>query len=101
MEWNLETQGIRAKYLGGDECVGIVMESRVKYGGGVQHRVLLTKPFTFLGTVKEAGTVVLIDHEEVRQVFSAATASMMSVDSLRDLECDNHDTFFAEVKSIS
>lgn len=85
MEWNLETQGIRAKYLGGDECVGIVMESRVKYGGGVQHRVLLTKPFTFLGTVKEAGTMVLIDHEEVQQVFSAAKAMALAYIEVVDI----------------
>ena len=42
--WNLEGQRIRARYFGDQEVEGVVVESRVKYGGRVQHSVEFDQP---------------------------------------------------------
>lgn len=77
MQWNLEGLGIRAFYLGyaDSECFAVVLSSRVKYGGKIQHRCSLVKPLAFLNEVKQVGDTVLIDHEEVQQVYSNISLS--------------------------
>jgi hypothetical protein len=47
---------------------GEVVLSRVCYGGGVQHTVVLEQPLTVFGRVREAGERVLLDHKDVVRV---------------------------------
>ena len=63
MSWNKDGSTIKANYLG-DEVVGIVLDSRVKYGGSVQYRVQLDEPVTFRWR-SEPTDIVLIDDSEV------------------------------------
>ncbi|NCZ83298.1 MAG: hypothetical protein EBX64_09175 [Betaproteobacteria bacterium] len=65
--WNLEGQRIRARYLGDQEVEGRVVESRVKYGGRVQHSVEFDQPIPLRWRAMKA-VRVLIDHEEVIEV---------------------------------
>lgn len=53
MQWNLEGKRINGIYLGLFVYSGLVLESRVKYGGRVQHTVLLDEPFKVYGEVRE------------------------------------------------
>ena len=48
---------------------GRVELSRVKYGGGIQHTVVLDKPIQVYSAVRER---VLLNHENVVRVRSAA-----------------------------
>jgi len=65
--WDLEGEYIEATYLDEYKVIGQVLNSRVKYGGGVQHRIKLVKPITIHGTERES---LLIDQEDVQRVFS-------------------------------
>jgi len=65
--WNLKGEYIEATYLGDYKVTGKVLNSRVKYGGGVQHHIKLVKPITIYGTERES---MLIDHKDVQRVFS-------------------------------
>lgn len=69
MNWNLEGLMVRATYLGDVPVVGRVESSRVKYGGGVQHTVVLDEPITMRWRTEPADRL-LIDHETVEQVWS-------------------------------
>lgn len=63
--WNLAGFYVFANYLG-IPVSGEVTGSRVKYGGGVEHRVVVDKPYVFFdGTVRPAGSVCLIDHPHI------------------------------------
>ena len=63
--WNLEGKSVRGLYLGEFEVSGQVERSRVKYGGGVQHTVVLDTPITVYGEVRDR---VLLEHSRVLQV---------------------------------
>jgi hypothetical protein len=63
MGWCKDGSTIKANYLG-DEVVGVVEESRVKYGGKVQYRVKLDEPVQ-LRWRSEPTDVVLIDENEL------------------------------------
>jgi hypothetical protein len=63
MGWCKDGSTIKANYLG-DEVVGVVQESRVKYGGKVQYRVKLDEPVQ-LRWRSEPTDVVLIDDDEL------------------------------------
>ena len=63
MGWCKDGNTIKANYLG-DEVVGVVEESRVKYGGKVQYRVKLDEPVQ-LRWRNEPTDVVLIDENEL------------------------------------
>lgn len=65
--WNLEGQRIRARYLGDQEIAGRVIESRVKYGGRVQHGVELDEPVQLRWRAEKV-VRILVDHEEVVEV---------------------------------
>lgn len=56
-------QWVIGKYLGECFVTGIVQESRVKYGGKVQHNVLSDSPTIMNSTkeLREVGYVFLID----------------------------------------
>lgn len=62
MGWNKEGSTIKAEYCG-TTFTGMVLESRVKYGGKVQHRVA-AEPF-YVEELKAVRSVVLIDEDEV------------------------------------
>jgi hypothetical protein len=53
MQWNLEGKRINGIYLGLFVYSGLVLESRVKYGGRVQHTVLVDEPFRVYGELRE------------------------------------------------
>lgn len=51
--WNREGQNVAGVYLGAYTVTGTVTESRVKYGGKVQHTVLLDQPVQVFGRTAE------------------------------------------------
>lgn len=63
MGWNKDGSTIKADYKG-YEVVGVVLESRVKYGGKVQYRVQLNEPI-MLRWRDELTEILLIDEDEV------------------------------------
>ena len=69
--WNLEGQIVRGEYFG-SPVEGVVTESRVKYGGSVQHTVDLFFPITMFGD--ERTTVLLDDSEVVHVEYESVTA---------------------------
>ena len=69
--WNLEGQTVRGYYFG-HQVEGVVILSRVKYGGTVQHTVDLFFPITMFGQER---TSVLLDADEVAHVeYESVTA---------------------------
>ena len=60
--WNKEGQRVTGRYLGLWTVSGLVSESRVKYGGSVQHRVELDEAITVFGRHTE---VLLLDDTEL------------------------------------
>ena len=69
--WNLEGLTVRGVYFG-LPVEGVVTESRVKYGGSVQHTVDLFFPITVFGDER---TTVLLDASEVIHVeYESVTA---------------------------
>ena len=69
--WNLEGQTVRGYYFG-HQVEGVVILSRVKYGGSVQHTVDLFFPITIYGQER---TSVLLDANEVAHVeYESVTA---------------------------
>lgn len=69
MSWNLEGMLVRGRYLNDNVVEGVVMESRVKYGGRVQHRVSLDVPLQLYGTERDT---VLLDAEEILEILEIA-----------------------------
>lgn len=63
MSWVLDGQKIKANYCG-VKVAGVVVDSRVKYGGKVQYTVELDEP-VFLPWRSEPKSVVLVDHDEL------------------------------------
>ena len=69
--WNLEGLFVKGNYMGDFPITGKVELSRVKYGGTVQHTVVLSQPINVYGTERDR---VLLDHPEVVQVASSEFA---------------------------
>ena len=63
MGWNKDGSTIKANYLG-HVVTGVVMNSRVKYGGQVQYQVKLDEPVQFKWR-GEPRDIVLVDENEV------------------------------------
>jgi hypothetical protein len=63
MSWVLDGQKVKAKYLG-ETVTGVVVDSRVKYGGKVQYTVELDSPVQFRWR-SEPTDRVLIDNDEL------------------------------------
>jgi len=61
MSWNKEGQQVAGVYLGAYTVTGVVQSSRVKYGGKVQHRVLLDQTVKVFG--RDADELLLDDEE--------------------------------------
>lgn len=66
-DWNLEGLHVAGMYMGDFPVKGNVETSRVKYGGGIQHTVVLDVPVDVYGAVRER---VLLDHKHVTRVSS-------------------------------
>lgn len=67
MNWNLEGLRVTGKYVGVFEVTGKVNLSRVKYGGGVSHHVVLDEPVEVYGALRDS---VVLNHEDVEFVKS-------------------------------
>jgi hypothetical protein len=72
MGWDLTGLIVWARYLEDFPVCGRVESSRVKYGGGVQHTVVLNEPVTVFGAVRDR---LLIDSETVTRVASNYSAA--------------------------
>jgi hypothetical protein len=66
MTWNLEGQRINGLYMGLFPYSGLVENSRVKYGGDVQHTVVVDEPFKVYGEVRER---ILVSVAEVNRIL--------------------------------
>ena len=66
MQWNLEGKRIDGWYMGLFPYSGIVESSRVKYGGAVQHTVVVDKPFKVYGVVRDR---VLVGVAEINRIL--------------------------------
>ncbi len=60
--WNKEGQQVAGMYLNAYAVSGTVTESRVRYGGTVQHTVQLDKPVQVFGRNAE---VLLLDDNDL------------------------------------
>lgn len=73
MGWCKDGSTIRANYLG-TEVVGVVTESRVKYGGKVQYTVKMEEPVFFRWRGSEPVYTVLICEDKVIADFGVMEA---------------------------
>ena len=68
MGWNLEGLRVTATYLDSEYTItGRVESSRVKYGGNVQHTVMLDEATEIYGNVRDR---LLIKHKDVIKIES-------------------------------
>lgn len=67
MSWNLENLSVEGLYMGEFPVRGSVELSRVKYGGEVSHHVVLEKPITVYGSIRDR---VILENKFVTRVFS-------------------------------
>jgi len=65
-QWNLENLRVKGMYMGTFPVSGRVVLSRVKYGGDVQHTVVLDAPIEVYSTMRDR---VLLDHENIVRVM--------------------------------
>lgn len=69
--WNLEGLTVKSEYFN-IPVAGVVTNSRVKYGGTVQHTIDLFFPITLFGAER---TTVLVDANEITHVeYESITA---------------------------
>jgi hypothetical protein len=69
MKWNLEGSRVQGLYIGEFTVSGRVEQSRVRYGGGVSHHIVLDTPVTVYGSLRDR---VILEHELIEQVFDNA-----------------------------
>jgi hypothetical protein len=72
MMWNKEGQRVAGVYLGAYTVSGLVTESRVRYGGSVQHTVKLDEPVVVFGRSAE---VLLLDDGDLFQTQAIDTSA--------------------------
>lgn len=65
MNWDLTGLHVTGMYMGDFPVQGRVESSRVKYGGGIQHTVVLDQPIQVYSATRER---VLLDHENVVRI---------------------------------
>jgi hypothetical protein len=73
MSWNLEGLRVWGMYMDEFPVSGKVVLSRVKYGGGVQHTLVLDNPIRVYSVFRDSGDRVLLDHKDVVRVASNAS----------------------------
>jgi len=66
--WNLEGSHVTGLYMGVFPISGRVELSRVKYGGGVQHTVVLDQSVQIFDTMRDR---LLLNHENISGIRSA------------------------------
>ena len=66
MDWNLEGLRINGLYMGLFPYSGLVLNSRVKFGGEVQHTVLIDEPIKVYGEVRD---MILVSKGEVNRIL--------------------------------
>ena len=64
--WDLTGKRINGLYMGLFPYSGLVEDSRVKYGGQVQHTVLVDEPFKVYGVVRDR---ILVCITEVNRIL--------------------------------
>ena len=69
MSWILDGMRVNANYMGEYPVAGVVLESRVKYGGEIQYTVKLDKPVKFPWR-DETRDVVLIEGKLIERISS-------------------------------
>jgi hypothetical protein len=72
MMWNKEGQRVAGVYLGAYTVCGLVTESRVRYGGSVQHTVKLDEPVVVFG---RSADVLLLDDGDLFQTQAIDTSA--------------------------
>jgi hypothetical protein len=70
--WNKEGQRVAGVYLGAYTVSGLVTESRVRYGGSVQHTVKLDAPVEVFG---RSADVLLLDDSDLFQTQAIDTSA--------------------------
>lgn len=75
MKWDLTGDRVNGLYMGLFPYSGLVTESRVKYGGNVQHTVQVDVPFVVFGSIRE---VILVSITEINRVLDAQDAEYAS-----------------------
>ncbi len=73
MQWNLEGVQVSGTYLDDFPVIGLVVLSRVMYGGDVCHTIQLTNPITVFGAVRDR---VILKHNLVTCVCDAVAAQV-------------------------
>ena len=66
MHWNLEGNRVNGLYMGLFPYSGLVLNSRVKFGGEVQHTILVDEPFKVYGEVRE---MILVSIAEINRIL--------------------------------
>jgi hypothetical protein len=67
MSWIKDGQRVQASYLGTAPLAGLVVESRVRYGGKVCYTVILDQPAQFPWR-SEPTTLVIVDQNEIVEI---------------------------------
>lgn len=65
--WNYEGMIVEGLYLDDIPVKGRVELSRVKYGGGVSHHIVLDEAIEVFGAIRDR---VILDHKNITQVRS-------------------------------
>jgi len=73
MDWNLETKRVNGLYMGLFPYSGLVLNSRVKFGGEVQHTILVDEPFKVYGEVRE---MILVSPGEINRVLDEVDSTL-------------------------
>lgn len=66
--WVKDGKRIEAKYLGSEAVTGLVVESRVRYGGKVCYTVVLDTPVQFRWRSEPTNIVIVDENEIVREI---------------------------------
>jgi len=64
MGWNKDGSTVKALYLGEYECVGVVEESRISYGGSVLYTIQLDEPLV-LPFNGEQRKVIIVNQTQI------------------------------------
>jgi hypothetical protein len=62
--WIKDGKRVQARYLGSEPVQGLIVESRVRYGGKVCYTVVLDQPTQFPWR-SDPATVVIVDQTEI------------------------------------
>lgn len=71
--WIREGQVVKAKYLDSYLVQGEIISSRVKYGGKVQHTLVLDHELSTHGVTRKSNEIILIDESEIIEVLKVFT----------------------------